>query len=164
MKHRRDSRTRKSHRCSNSAMGGVFHKLGKAFGVSHGATIAVFVVGWIFVPLLTTLVFLAALYWVYHPEQAERQARQLAAWVSRAARQFSEGVIPQPGPRVSEPDFAQPPDAEQPEPNPRQPRSASELRRRFEALERRAKSIESFVASEEFRLEGEFKRMDEGPG
>ncbi len=160
MKRRQHS---KQHHCSNCSMGGVFKKVGKAFGLSRGATIAVFVVGWVFVPLLTTLVFIAALYWVNYPDQAERQARQLAAWASRAAQQFSEMVIPQPGPQVSEPDFAPPPEDRQPDPPPRQPGSASELRSRFEVLDRRAKAIESFVASEEFRLESEFKHLDDGP-
>ena len=45
-------------------------------------------------------------------------------------------------------------------PAPKRPStSSSELKDRFEALDKRAKSIEAFVASEEYRLEREFKRM-----
>lgn len=159
--HHRGRGHRNQARCDKGAVSRMIHGLSDAFGVGHGVIIAGFVVGWVFVPLLTTLVFLGALYWMSHPDQAGRQVKQLTAWVRRAARHLSEVVIPGPGPRATEPDFAQPPDDEQPEPPPRHSRSVGELRRRFEALDRRAKSIESFVASEEFRLEREFKRIDD---
>ncbi len=156
MKSRRRYRQRKRNHCTK---GRVFHDLGEVFGMSQGTTIAVFVLGWVFVPLLTTLVFLGALYWVHSPEQAEHHARRISAWVARAAQQLSDAVAARPRRPVAEPDVAQPPHDQQSEPQ--QPRSAGELRRRFEALDRRAKSIEEFVASEEFRLEGEFRRMHE---
>ena len=169
--HRDHGPGRNQGHCLKGVLGRVIHGLGNAFGVGNGAIIATFVVGLIFAPLLTTLVFLAALYWVSYPEQAARQARQLGDWIRSAARYLSEIVFPGPRAETAEPPFvkpqatasanAMPPDNEPPKPH--QARSADDLRRRFEALDQRAKSIESFVASDEYRLEREFRQINDEP-
>ena len=124
--------------------------LADAFGVSRGLVIAGFLLGFVFAPLLTLVVFLAALYWVDHPERTHRYAGVAYGHLRRAADRIRRGVAG--GSRGGEAG------GESREP-PRQFVDPAALGRRFEALERRARAIEAFVASEEFRLNREFRRM-----
>ena len=143
--------------------GGVFSKLGNAFDLPTGVVIAIFVVGWVFTPLLTTLIFVAAWYWAKHPDETRRQVDRVSDHARRAARRVSDAAF---GGRsryrrtATEPDLDLD-DVDVDEPAPRRPSSAEELRHRFEELDRRAKRIEEVVASEEYRLEREFRRIDD---
>ena len=128
----------------------VVRGLADAFGVSRGLVIAGFVLGFVFAPLLTLVVFLVALYWVDHPERTHRYAGVAYGHLRRAADRIRRGVAG--GPRGGEAG------GESREP-PRPFVDPAALGRRFEALERRARAIEAFVASEEFRLDREFRRM-----
>lgn len=129
----------------------VVRGLADVFGVSRGLVIAGFVLGFVFAPLLTLVAFLVALYWVDHPERTHHYADVACGHLRRAADRIRRGVAG--APRGGE---AQ---GESREPQRRFVDPAS-LGRRFEALERRARAIEAFVASEEFRLDREFRRME----
>ena len=133
----------------------VVHGLSEALGLGHGMIITGFVLGFIFVPLLTAIVFLVTLYWVSYPEQARRHLERVSSAVRRAGHRLSDAAFARDTrTTATEPNIDDEP------PAPKRPRTtSSELRKRFEALDQRAKSIEAFVASEEYRLEREFKRM-----
>ena len=129
----------------------VVRGLADAFGVSRGLVIAGFVLGFVFAPLLTLAAFFVALYWVDHPERTHHYAGVAWGHLRRAADRIRRGVAgAQHGGEA---------DREPREPPPRFVDPAA-LGRRFEALERRARDIEAFVASEEFRLNREFRRME----
>lgn len=135
----------------------VVHGLSEALGLGHGMIITGFVLGFIFAPLLTAIVFLVTLYWVSYPRQARRHLESVSRYVRRAGHRLSDAAFASKADdTVTEPAF----DAEPPAP--KRPRAtAAELKERFEALDKRAKSIEAFVTSQEYRLEREFKRMDD---
>ncbi len=133
----------------------VIRGLADAFGIPRGVVIAGFVLGFISIPLLTVLVFFAALYWVDYPERTRRQMDAAYDSVRRAANRLWRGVT---GPRRSGVG-GEPEDRESREP-PRPAIDPGVLARRFERIERRARAIEEFVASEEFRLNREFRRME----
>ena len=128
----------------------VVRGLADAFGVSRGMVVAGFVLGFVFAPLLTLVVFLAALYWVDHPERTHRYAGVAYGHLRRAAARIRRGVAGTPRGGEAGGESREPP---HPFVDP------AALGRRFEALERRARAIEAFVASEEFRLDREFRRM-----
>ena len=132
----------------------VIRGLADALGIPRGVVIAGFVLGFVFVPLLTLLAFLAALYWVDHPEHTRRRMEAAHDSLKRAAdrlRRLASG----PGRRESSGGGGGP--GREP-PSPAVDPAA--LARRFERIERRARAIEEFVASEEFRLDREFRRME----
>ena len=128
--------------------------LADAFEIPRGAVIAGFVLGFVFVPLPTLLVFFAALYWVDHPERTRRHMDAAHDALRRAADRLRRAAR---GPRRR--GAGGEPDHEWREPSP-PPIDPAALARRFERIERRARAIEEFVASEEFRLNREFQRME----
>ena len=125
----------------------VVRGLAGRFGVPRGLVIAGFVLGFVFVPLLTVLLFLAALYWVDHPEQGERHAARAAGWGRDVLARLAAALRGHPAPGSDPAEAAA------------AAREIGLLGARFAALERRARAIEEYVASEEFRLEREFRRM-----
>ena len=130
----------------------VVRGLADAFGIPRGVVVAGFVLGFLSVPLLTVLVFFAALYWVDHPERTRRYADTAYESVRRATDRLWRGVA---GPKHR----GAGPGRESHEP-PRPTVDPAALARRFERIERRARTIEEFVASEEYRLRREFRRME----
>ena len=133
----------------------VVRGLADAFGIPRGVVIAGFVIGFVSAPLPTLLVGFAALYWVDHPERVRRYADTAydafkrttdRLWRSLAASQ-PRGAGGGSGRR-------------EPHEPARPPVDPATLARRFERIERRARAIEEFVASEEFRLAREFRRME----
>jgi hypothetical protein len=107
--------------------------------------IAGFVLGFVFVPMLTLLVFLAALYWVNEPGRIEEQLDRVAAQAKRTYKEhFGRERESTPTAKVDEhaavPDFP-------------------ELRRKFEELETRASAMEACVSSEEYSLNRQFRNM-----
>lgn len=131
----------------------VTRGLADAFGVPRGVVIAGFVLGFVFIPLLTLLAFLVALYWVNDPARTRRHVDSFFDSLGRAGSRFRRGAMRrrwrsadrEPAGEASEP--------ARPSVDP------SALARRFERIERRARTIEEFVASEEFCLNREFRRM-----
>ena len=144
------------------AVNRVVDGLAVASGLGRGLVIAGFVVGLASTPLLTAVVFFATLYWVTYPDEARGHFDRFSAFARRAAERLSDvAFAPRRQCHATTPDYDEPNEAhpapQTPSPS---PMSSARLRERFEALERRAKSIEAFVASEEYRLEREFKRID----
>jgi len=116
--------------------------------------IAGFVLGFVFIPLLSLLAFLAALYWVNDPERTRRHVDSFFESLRRVGVRLRHGAA-EPRYRGDEADPGR--DSREP---PRPAVHPPALARRFERLERRARAIEEFVASEEFRLNREFRRME----
>ena len=132
----------------------VVRGLADAFGVPRGVVIAVFVVGFVCIPLLSLLAFLVALYWVNDPERTRRHVDSFFDGLRRGNHRLWRGTA---GPRRKGVDAE--PERESRKPPP-PPIDSTALARRFERIERRARAIEEFVASEEFRLNREFRRME----
>jgi len=94
---------------------------------------------------------------------ARRHISRISAYAQRAAKRVSDAAFstnrrataPQPG--FSDPEFDDPAGDSSRNGNSRQNPTAVELRERFEALDERAKAIEEFVSSVEYRLEKEFR-------
>ncbi len=128
----------------------VVRGLADAFGIPRGMVIAGFVLGFIFIPLPAVLVFLAALYWVDNPERARRHVDSAFDTLRRAGDRIRRGAASSGVGSAGR-------DAHEPSHPPVDPDS---LARRFERAERRTRAIEEFVASEEFRLNREFRRME----
>ena len=132
----------------------VTRGLADAFGVPRGVVIAGFVLGFVFIPLLSLAAFLAALYWVDHPQRTRRHADAFFDSLRRAGdrlRRGGAGARHRSGDGDSERESREPP---------RPAVDPFALVRRFERIERRARAIEEFVASEEYRLGREFRRME----
>ena len=127
----------------------VTRGLADAFGIPRGVVIAGFVLGFVFAPLLTLVVFLVALYWVDDPERTRRHVDAAYDALGRAVDRLRRGAR---GPRRG---GGGGPSREPPRPA----IDPAALARRFERMERRTRVIEEFVASEEFRLNREFRRM-----
>ena len=123
----------------------VVRGLAKRFDVSRGVVITGFVLGFVFVPVLSLLVFGAAWFWVDDPERFE--ARLVSA-ADRAKRAY-DWTFGSRTPRtaVAEDILA--------EPMPQFP----ELAREFERLEARTGAMEAYVSSEEYRLHREFHKL-----
>lgn len=132
----------------------VVRGLADVFGIPRGVVIAGFVLGFVCVPLLTLLVFFAALYWMDHPERTRRHVGAVRDSLRRAADRLRRGVADSRLRRAG----AEP--GREPRERPRPAIDPGALVRRFERIERRARAIEEFVASEEFRLNREFRRME----
>ena len=132
----------------------VTRGLADAFGVPRGVVIAVFVLGFVCIPLLSLAAFLAALYWVDHPERTRRHLDAFFDSLRRMGNRLRRGDAGQT-PRGTDNDS----ERESREP-PRPAVDPFALARRFERIERRARTIEEFIASEEFRLGREFRRME----
>ena len=133
----------------------VVDGLSRALGLSHGIIIAGFVCGFIFVPLLTAMVFLVTLYWVSYPDQARKQLACVSSYVRGVLRRIKRATdaMDKRNRTAKSTSDGDPRTANRP------PLSRAQLRARFEALDKRANAIEAFVASEEYLLEREFKRM-----
>ena len=145
-----------------------------ATGLGKGPVITLFVLGFIFMPLLTGLVFLAMLLWTGNPTKARESLDRFSGHVKRAGKHFTNATLGQPhrSRAAAQPDM----DFEDsksesgsarhnrgPKPgaaNNATRTSPSDLRKRYESLEERARRIEAFVASEEYRLEQEFEKMN----
>ena len=145
---------RRSRRRRGGPIKRVIRGLADAFGVQRGVIIAGFVLGFVFIPLLSLLAFLAALYWVNDPERARRHVDCFFESLRRAGVRFRRGVAE---PRYGGDAAGRGRESHEP---PRPAVHPPALARRFERLERRARVIEEFVASEEFRLNREFRRME----
>ena len=146
---RRHGRGRRSGR-RRGPIKRVVRGLADALGIPRGIVIAGFVLGFVFIPLPALLVFLAALYWVDNPERARRHVESVFDSLRRAGGRIWRSAAG-PGPGSAGPDSREPP---RPHVDP------ASLARRFERAERRTRAIEEFVASEEFRLNREFRRME----
>ena len=133
----------------------VVDGLNQASGLGHGIIIAGFVCGFIFVPLLTAMVFFVTLYWVRYPVQARRQLACVSSCVRRIVRVVMAAVASLENRNT----VNQPPSGQQPAGATRAPMSTAQLRAKFEALDKRANAIEAFVSSQEYLLEREFKQM-----
>ena len=131
----------------------VIRGLADAFGLPRGIVIAGFVLGFVFVPLLSVLAFLAALYWMNNPERTRRHIDFVSDSLRRVGDRFRRGAAGPKG-RATEDDSNR-----HSRESPRPTMDPTTVYRRFERLERRARAIEEFVASEEFRLNREFRRM-----
>ena len=129
----------------------VVRGLADVFGIPRGVVIAGFVLGFVCVPLLTLLVFLAAWYWVDDPERMRRHVDAAYDSLRRGAGRLRRGAR---GPRQR--GAGGDPGREPPRPVV----DPAALARRFERIERRTRAVEEFVASEEFRLDREFRRME----
>ena len=127
----------------------VVRGLANALGIPRGIVIAGFVLGFVFIPLPALLVFLAALYWVDNPERARRHADSVFDSLRRTGRRLRRSAAGA-GPGSAGSDSSEPP---------RPPVDPDSRARRFERVELRTRAIEEFVASEEFRLNREFRRM-----
>ena len=177
--HSRDQSHEQSREYGGCGIGNAIHRVlrksREITGMSKGMTIAAYVLGFIFVPLLTAFVALVLLYWTSYPDSAQRNVDRMKRQARRAAHKMGEGFTRGTGPRpVTEPDL-QDLDLDDDDDEPTRgrrsdrnrphadsgPQSAQGLRKRFENLERRARTIERFVASEEYRLQREFDKMDE---
>lgn len=128
----------------------VVRGLADALGIPRGMVIAGFVLGFVFMSLPALLVFLAALYWVDNPERARRHVDSVFDSLRRMGSRFRRSAAG-PGPGSAGSDSSEPP---RPHVDP------DSLARRFERAELRTRAIEEFVASEEFRLNREFRRME----
>ena len=133
------------HRRSGCALKRIARGLAHRFGVSRGVVIASFVVGFIFVPLLTLLVLGAAWFWVDDPERFEHRVSSAA----NRARNVYDRTFGSSTPRS--------PDVEtvMADPIPEFP----DLRKQFENLESLTGAIEAYASSEDFRLHREFKKI-----
>ena len=132
----------------------VTRGLADAFGVPRGVVIAIFVLGFVFMPLLSVMAFLTALDWVNDPERTRRHVDSIFDSFRRASDRLRRGGV-----GVRQRGVARGTEGDSPEP-PRPAVDTFALVRRFERIERRARAIEEFVASEEFRLGREFRRME----
>lgn len=146
---RRHGRGRRSGR-RRGPIKRVVRGLANALGIPRGIVIAGFVLGFVFIPLPALLVFLAALYWVDDPERARRHADSFFDSLRRTGSRFRRSAAGA-GPGSA---------AEDPREPPRPHIDPDSLARRFERAELRTRAIEEFVASEEFRLNREFRRME----
>ena len=70
----------------------VTRGLADAFGVPRGVVIAEFVLGFVFIPLLSLLAFLAALYWVNDPERTRRHVDSFFESLRRAGVRLRHGA------------------------------------------------------------------------
>lgn len=132
----------------------VTRGLADAFGIPRGVVIAGFVLGFVFIPLLSLLAFLVALYWVNDPERTRQHVDSLFDSLRRTGERLRPGAADQRHRSASGE-----PNRESSEPA-RPPVDPTALFRRFERIERRARTIEEYVASEEYRLNREFRRME----
>lgn len=155
--HRSKRPRRPGHR--GGAIQRMIDRLSDSFGVSRRAVIVLLLVGIIVAPLLTLPALFAVWYSNERPEQHRNPGEPISARARRAARQVSDAVLGRTRPATA-PDFDLDED-ELAQAPPTRPRTAADLRQRFEALDQRAKRIEEVVASEEFRLEREFRRIDD---
>ena len=134
----------------------VVRGLSDRFGVGRGCVVACFILGIIFAPMLTLLIFLAAWVWVDNPERFERAVGSVldkARGLYRSWTQDAEPGRSSAGPRPAYADGAE--GVEEPAID------FPDLRRRFEDLERRAGRMEDYVTSEEFSLDREFRDIDD---
>lgn len=176
--HRRE-RSKAEHCGISGAIHRVIRGSRDATGLGKGPTIALYVVGFVFMPLLTTLVFLAMLYWTSFPSEARRNLDRVSQHTRKVGERLTESLTGSSRRyRAStEPDFAdelrdfvpEREDGHEPErrrePAQRRERATdgvtrpADIQRKFDDLERRANAIEEFVTSEEYRLEREFEKM-----
>lgn len=146
---RRHGRGRRSGR-RRGPIKRVVRGLANALGIPRGIVIAGFVLGFVFIPLPALLMFLVALYWVDNPERARRHADSVFDSLRRTGSRIRRSAAGA-GPGSAAADPREPP---RPHVDP------ASLARRFERAELRTRAIEEFVASEEFRLNREFRRME----
>ena len=131
----------------------VIRGLADAFGIPRGMVIAGFVLGFVFVPLLSLLAFLAALYWVNDPERTRRHVDAFFDFLGRAGERLRRGSAWWKGRGPAGKSDRGSHEVPHPAVDP------GAVYRRFERIERRTRAMEEFVASEEFRLNRELRRM-----
>ena len=178
-RHHHETGEKRSGGCwVNGAISRVIRGSKDATGLGKGPVITLYVLGFIFMPLLTSMLFLGMLFWTTNPAKAREGVDRFTDHMKRAGRHLNDAAFGQPkrSHRATEPEFDIDEDEIFEEPTPKKARrtrepdtsrepetpaqSAKDLRERFETLEERARAIEEFVASEEYRLEREFKKMD----
>ena len=147
---------RRSRSSSEDRSERVTRGLADAFGIPRGMVIAGFVIGFVFVPLLPLLTFLIVLYWVNDPERTRRLGRFHSSIPSGERATGSGAVRRARGtaaaqarlrPRIA---GAEAPGASTPPPSHDGSSESSGS----------ARAIEELVASEEYRLNREFRRME----
>ena len=69
-----------------------------ATGLGKGPVITLFVLGFIFMPLLTGLVFFAMLFWTANPAKARESVDRFTDHVKRAGKHFTDATRGQPRP------------------------------------------------------------------
>jgi phage shock protein PspC (stress-responsive transcriptional regulator) len=142
--------------------------IGEKLGVHRKWVLAAFIVGLFLNLPLTLVVFLAAWYWVDHPGRIERTIDRAAETLRDT---FGTGHGPQPagaghgdaaGPDMradARRDAARKAGSDTGDVERDADFDFAGLRRRFADLERRAGEVEGHVASDEYRLEREFRDM-----
>ena len=131
----------------------VVRGLADVFGVPRGVIVTGFVLGFVCVPQFTLLAGFAAWFWLDHPDLVRRCSDTARVIFKRATDRLRGGIAaPQhrgAGDRLGGEPYEAPSSSVDP----------TTLARRYEKIERRTRTIEAFVASEEFRLDREFRRM-----
>ncbi|MFT5394700.1 MAG: phage shock protein PspC (stress-responsive transcriptional regulator) [Gammaproteobacteria bacterium] len=141
-----ENETGKRKRCKERGpISRVVRGLASRLGIHRHTVIAGFVLGFVFVPMLTLLIFLAALYWANQPGRIEEQLDRVAAKAKRTYKEHFGGER-ENGPTTKVDKHAAVPDF-------------PELRRKFEELETRASAMEACVSSEEYSLNRQFRNM-----
>lgn len=137
----------KHHHKSKQRRRGVIYRvtngIAQQFGFKRKWVLAGFIVGLVIHAPLTIFVFLAAMFFLEHPDKAEPIKQKVVDYFSSSKSSFKHGpqtASATPGMDLDDIDF-------------------SELRREFDELEQRTGNIERHVTSDEFELNQEFNRM-----
>ena len=145
-KHRRHGQHR-STGCGPGFIRRVTGNIGKRFGLERRWVLFGFIAGLLFHAPLTILVFLVAWFWTDHPGKIEGWWASFKGMGPRPALAGPQ-IAPAPAPEPAE----DPIDADP---------FFQDLKRKFDDLESRTGEMENHVASEEFELRREFKKMKE---
>ena len=140
--------------CRRGPVKRVVRGLADVFGVPRGVIVTGFVLGFVCVPQFTLLAGFAAWFWLDHPDLVRRYSDTARGFFKRATDRLRGGISAPPHRGTSSGPGIEPHEAPCPSVDP------TTLARRYEKIERRTRTIEAFVASEEFRLNREFRRME----
>jgi len=137
----------------------VTQGLADKFGISRKVVTIGFIIG-LFVNLpLTVIVFFAALYWVKNPGKLEQKFDKTAAKVRdsiyRSSAQYRQQQYAYADASMSDGNDG----SDQPYEDQYEDADFDGLRRQFDDLERRAADMEEHVASDEYTLNSEFRKM-----
>lgn len=144
--HGHDRHRPSGHKRISCGIKRIIRGIADKFSISRGTVLAGFVVGFIFAPLLTAIVFVAAWFWIDDPKRFETRISG-AADKARQAYEWTFGSwVPKLTARADE---------IMAEPVPGFPA----LRRAFDRLEPRTAKVEDYVSSDEYRLHREFRNM-----
>lgn len=131
----------------------VVRGLADVFGVPRGVIVTGFVLGFICVPQFTLLAGFAAWFWLEHPDLVRRCSDTARDFFKRATDRLRGGIAAPPHRSAGSGPGLEPHKAPCPSSDP------AAVVRRFDGIDRRVRAVEAFVASEEFRLHREFRRM-----